>query len=111
MAAFKLSIDEDLLLVRTSPGILNRLLFFKHWSYALELPVNRIVRVEVERRAGILTLIVVKKSKQGKEKHLAISLLKANRKQVQFMKNALPGIIENHPPMNEISKQISKYLK
>jgi hypothetical protein len=111
MAPFKLSIDEDILLIRTSPSILNGILFFKRWSYVLELPVHRIARVELERRAGILTLIVVKISKDGREKHIAVSLLKASRKQVNFIKNALPKIIENRPNMHEINEYIADYLK
>lgn len=110
MARFKISIDEDLLLIRTSASILNYIFFFKYWSYALELPVHRIARTEVKRRAGILTLIVVKKSNQGQEKHIAISLLKASKKQVEFIKNALPRIIEDRPPMTEIKEYKQEYL-
>jgi len=111
MSAFKINIDEDLLLIRSKPGLLNYLIFFRHWSYNLELPTNRIVRLEVERRAGILTLIVVKSSKDGINKNIAVSLLRANKKQVNFIKNALPTIISEKPPMHDISKFIKVYLE
>jgi hypothetical protein len=110
MSAFKISIDEDILLLRTSPSMLNRLIFFRHWSYALELPVKRIIETKVERRAGILTLIVVKKSKEGPNKNIAVSLAKANKKQVRFLKIALPQIIADKPPMPKIKEYINTYL-
>lgn len=110
MSRFKLSIDEDILLIRTSPGLINYVMFFKNWSYVLELPVNRINSVELERRAGILTLIVLKNSKDGREKHIAVSLVKASKKQVDFIRNALPSIISNRLPMNEINDLKRKYL-
>ena len=111
MSDFKLSIDEDILLIRTSRSVLNSIMFLKHWSYAIELPVQRIARIEIERRAGILTLVVVKKSKKNTEKRIAVSLLKASKKQVNFIKNALPNIIEQRPSMKEINKYVSDYLK
>jgi len=111
MSSFKLSIDEDILLIRTSPSVLNNIMFLKHWSYVIELPVQRIASVEVERRAGILTLVVVKKSKNGTEKRIAVSLLKASKKQVNFIKYALPKIIEQHPSMHEINEYVNDYLK
>jgi len=106
----KLSIDEDLFLLRTSPGILERIFFFKHWSYGIELPVSRIVRVEVERRLGVCTLIVVKSTVEGIDKSIPLSLAKATNKQIDFIKHALPGIIENKPLMSEIKALEKKYL-
>ncbi len=111
MSAFKLSIDEDILLIRTSRSLLNTLVFFRHWSYVLELPVNKIIETKVERRAGLLTLVVVKKSKVGPNKHIAVSLVKANKKQVQFMREALPEIIATRPKMVQIKEYINTYLK
>lgn len=111
MSAFKLSIDEDILLIRTSPSVLNGLVFFRHWSYAIELPVQKIIETNVVRRAGVLTLVVVKKSRVGPDKHIAVSLVKASRKQVEFLKIALPKIIANRPSMPKIKEYISTYLK
>ena len=111
MSAFKLNIDEDILLIRTSPSLLNRLVFFRHWSYLLELPVLKIIETKVIRRAGVLTLIVVKKSKVGPDKHITVSLAKANRKQVDFMRHALPKIIAERPPMKKIKEYQETYLK
>ena len=111
MSAFKISIDEDLFLIRTSPGILNRIMFFKTWSYLIELPVSRIARFEFETRAGINTLIVVKRTKEGDEKNIPVSLLKASSSQMRFMKKALPKILSNHSSMVEIKQLEKKYLK
>ena len=111
MSAFKLSIDEDLLLIRTSPSIWNTLVFYKHWSYNLELPTRRIISTEVMKRSGILTLIVVKSTNEGPEKNIVISLSKANKRQVAFLKHALPRIIEDRPNMHEINNYIDQYLK
>ena len=109
--AFKLSIDEDLFLIRTSPSLLNRLFFFKHWSYAIELPVRRIDRVEWETRLGVDTLVVIKKTKEGDEKSIPISLAKASGAQKRFIREALPKIIQEHPPMNKIKSLRNQYLK
>ena len=110
MAAFKISIDEDLLLIRTSPSLFNRLVFFRHWSYALELPVTRIVRTEFTRRSGIPTLIVVKRSADEPEKNIVVSLAKATRQQIDFIKHALPKIIEERPRMTVIKDYMNQYL-
>ena len=111
MSAFKLSIDEDLLLIRTSPSILNALIPFRHWSYGIELPTHKIVRTEVVRRAGIQTLIVVKNTAEGEEKNIVVSLAKANKHQVAFLTHALPKIIADRPNMHEINSYIKQYLK
>lgn len=108
--AFKLSIDEDLLLVRTKPGILERLFFFKHWGYQVELPTSRISKIEVESRMGINTLIVHKSMADGDDKIIPISISKANKREVLFMKEALPLIIKEKLPMPKIKELQHKYL-
>lgn len=111
MANFKISVDEDILLIKTSKSVFNALVFFKHWSYQLELPTYKITHVKVIRRFGVLTLEVVKVSKNGPDKHIMISLARASKKQVNFMRHALPKIIKDRPPMGVINQYISNYIK
>lgn len=108
--AFKLSVDEDILSVKTNPGILENLLFFKHWSYRFELPMNRISEVEVESRMGVETLIVHKSMADGDDKSIPISINKANKRQVRFIKEALPKIIKEKLPMPKIKELQHEYL-
>lgn len=110
MSVFKLNIDEDLLLIRTKPGLLNYLIFFRHWSYGIELPTNRISQVKVQRRTGVPTLIVTKTGKDGRDQHFAISLLKASKKELNFITHALPKIISDKLSMPEINKLKEQYL-
>ena len=109
--AFKLSIDEDLLLIRTSSSILNDILFFKHWSYALELPISRIDSVHLEKRAGIDTLVVHKKPKSGEQetKSIPVSLFKAKKNQKEFLKDRLNWIVREHPTYPEIKEALTSY--
>ncbi len=65
---FKLSVDEDILSIKTNPGILENLIFFKNWSYRFELPMNRISDTEVENRMGVETLVVHKSMADGDRK-------------------------------------------
>lgn len=111
MSRFKLSIDEDILLIRTSPSLVNMLIPLRHWSYAIELPVKKILGAEVVRRAGVLTLIITKQTGGGPVKNIVVSLARANKHEVEFLRHALPKIIEERPPMHEIKKLINKYLK
>ena len=108
---FKFSIDEDLLSVKTSPGILERLFFFKHWSYMFDLPVKRISEVHVETRLGVKTMVVHKISKDGDDKAFPVSLSKASSQQIKFIKEAVPKIISGKLKMPEITALEKKYFK
>ena len=108
--AFKLSIDEDLLLVRTKPGLLERLLFFKHWGYQVELPISRISNIEVESRMCVDTLIVHKFTADGVDKVIPISVNKANKREIRFLKEALPRIIKEKLTMPKIKELQHEYL-
>ncbi|MCT4624384.1 MAG: hypothetical protein N4A46_12235 [Schleiferiaceae bacterium] len=107
---FKLSVDEDILSVKTSPGLLERLFVFNHWSYRFELPMLRINSIEIENRYGVKTMVIHKKTNEGEEKNIPISLSKASKKQIRFIEEALPQIIEKHLPMPEIKKLQKEYL-
>ena len=108
--AFKLSVDEDILSIKTNPGILENLLFFKNWSYRFELPMNRISDVQVETRMGVETLIVFKSMADGEDKSIPISINKANNHEVRFIKEALPRIIKEKLPMPKIKELQKEYL-
>jgi len=108
---FKFSIDEDLLSVKTTPGLLERLFFFKHWTYMFDLPVKRISKVHVENRMGVATLVVHKISKEGIEKSFPVSISKANSAQTRFIKEAVPQIISEKLKMPEIAVLEKKYFK
>ena len=54
--------------------------------------------------------MVEKKSKDGTEKSTAICLLNASKKQLNFIKHALPIIISEKSSMQEIKKYKEKYL-
>ena len=108
--AIKLSVDEDILSVKTKPGILERLWFFKHWSYYFELPMSRIGEIEVESRLGVTTMVVHKTMADGDDKCIPISINKANKRQVRFIKEALPKIIKEKLPMPKIKELQHEYL-
>ncbi len=108
---FKISIDEDLLSVKTSPGLLERLFFFKHWTYMFDLPVKRISKIHVEYRLGVATMMVHKVSKDGIEKSFPVSINKANAAQLKFIKEAVPQIIDKKLKMPQIAELEKKYFK
>ena len=101
---FKLSVDEDILAVDSKPGLIETILFFKHWSYRFELPINKISRIIVENRLGVNTLVVYKTTKSGEEKAIPVSLGRANSNQFSFIKSALPKIVSNKLKMPEIKR-------
>lgn len=96
-------------MIQTTPSVLNKMFFFKNWTYALELPLKRISGVHFEKRAGISTLVVHKKTRAGGEKQIPVSLQKARQNQIEFIKESLPWIVDRKPTYPEIKKTLSFY--
>jgi hypothetical protein len=81
---FKIKIDQDILELRCNNTLASRIIFFKNWTYRLELPLSSISEISYKQRFGVKTLMV----KKGK-KIIPVCATGITRSQVLYLQGLM----------------------
>ena len=80
----KINIDSEIIKLRCTHRLPSKLIFFKSWSYQIELPLRSIRKARITNRFGIKTLMIYK----GKIR-IPFCLTGASANQLQFIQKVL----------------------